>query len=611
MSPLEIARILETGSPEVDRYLGEEIYVNDDPQYLANQRQRLAETVRLHAERVGDKPTFLLRAPGRLNAFLEYLDVCAGDHMSTTIDGDIPVAVSIRNDGVVSAANSSKLFKAEDFSITEEFELFSSAPWTCSAAKGLADNWDNRTRVYPHYNRPQGDWVNYIRAAFLRVAAECPNVELTGVDLTFGPPTAPFRAGTSSSSAIVVLSFLALCLANEDKLPKWQISKICKMLGEAEWYVGTHGGANDQTTILRNHANGVLYNRHSAPELDSTPLQFLKGVRIVLANSLWEVNKALCARHTFNLRKGWTDLGNDLLRLIIVRVRDYQKDKTEFKLGWLNKLMLTEFGFVPGGPISILEEDPNIWETIETNYAYLGSLSERLLGVSNEAIEELINLLPAEIMPEHAATLLDKDLTALQRDYWMPNAEDGGYKVRSAASFFFKENLIGEELENIFTEADEKLKSGELTEISDEYDAYRVKVGNLVEDLQDTLRDDFQVSNGQLNLLLDIAKKGPGYLGGKLTGAGNGGCVSILVRQGQEQAFCDHIDREYYGKREHFEAYLKTLDDLEKRSDPCTPHYFAADEMRQNLDRALSSIKCQRQVITFSKGACVLELPNS
>ncbi len=89
----------------------------------------------LHRERVGNRPTYLLRAPGRLNAFLEYLDMCDGDHMSTTIDGDIPLAVSPREDDLLNLANVHRLFPPQQLSIREEFTRFAGAPW--DAATGL------------------------------------------------------------------------------------------------------------------------------------------------------------------------------------------------------------------------------------------------------------------------------------------------------------------------------------------------------------------------------------------------------------------------------------------------------------------------------------------
>ena len=101
----EIISILSSDSPALDAYLGEAIYIKSDPSYLALQKKRFLDTVQRHLERVGNKPTYLLRAPGRLNAFLEYLDMCDGDHMSTTIDGDIPLAVSPREDDMLNLGN--------------------------------------------------------------------------------------------------------------------------------------------------------------------------------------------------------------------------------------------------------------------------------------------------------------------------------------------------------------------------------------------------------------------------------------------------------------------------------------------------------------------------
>jgi len=608
MPPREIVRALESGSPEVDRYLGQEMYVNSDTGYLARQRQRLAETVRLHAERVGDQPTFLIRAPGRLNAFLEYLDMCAGDHMSTTIDGDIPVAVSVRDDDKLNVANANPIFPSDEVSIWAEFERFRKAPWGRYASE-MEDNWDNRSLVYAHYGRHQGNWLNYVLSPYLRVMWEDPALGLRGADLTFGPATAPFRAGTSSSSAVVVLSFLALYLSNRGRLPEWPVQHVCRMLGEAEWYVGTHGGANDQTTILRNPPNCVLYNRHSQPDLDSTPLPFLRGIHVVLANSLWEVNKTLGGNQSFNMRKGWMQMGDELVRLIISAVRDAQARGAARGGGWLARLVHDRFGFTPGGRLPLLESDPELWEKIERNYSKLGSLCEDILGVPSAAIEELILLLPVKITPDEAGRILGKDRKTIERVYTRPRRKIGGYHIRTTARFFYKENVMGRALERIFLEAESRVSSGDLSPDSPEYDGYRVRVGRMVDELQDALCFDFRVSNPQLDLLLTVARRGPGYLGGKLTGAGKGGCVSILVRESLSGAMCDYLDREYYGKPGHFEFYRQVLEDERCHSRPGSIEHGSAEERLQILEAALASIPDQRRVVTFSRGACAIELP--
>jgi galactokinase len=607
MPPLEIARILESGSPAIDRYLGDEIYANSRPEYLAEQRKRLAETARLHAQRVGGRPTYLLRAPGRLNAFLEYLDMCAGDHMSTTIDGDIPVAISPREDDILNAANANTLFPAEEVSLHQEFERFTGEP--LAAYGGTAeDDWDNRTLLIPHFGHRQGHWMNYLLSPYLRIMWECRGIAIRGADVTFGRATAPFRAGTSSSSAVVVLSFLSLYLANQDRLPAWDLPEICRLLGEAEWYVGTHGGANDQTTILRNSANSVLYNRHSRVPLDSTPLPFLQGVHVVLANSLWEVNKSLTGNQSFNMRKGWMEIGNELMKLIISAAREALKQGKATRRGWLAELLGDRFGFKAGGELPLLESHPEYWEAIETRYNKFGSLDPGILGIPDEAIQELILTLPVKITPEEAVGVLGMEKETIERLYTRPKREIGGYHARTTARFFYKENLIGRELERIFLEAERRIESGELSPDAAEYDHYRVTVGELVDQLQHVLSYDFRVSNPQLDRLLNIARRGPGYLGGKLTGAGKGGCVSILVRERDSLEMCRYLDREYYGKLENFDDYRQILEDALRYYEVDSFERGSAAEQLDNLNRALQSIPEQRRVITFSRGACALDL---
>lgn len=606
--PAEIIALLESGSPGIDRYLAEEIYVNTDPGYLARQRKRLAEAVRMHAERVGERPTYLLRAPGRLNAFLEYLDMCAGDHMSTTIDGDIPVAVSPREDGILNVANANPLFAPEELSLAEEFRRFATAPWEGKAAEH-PDNWDYRSLFHPHEGREQGNWLNYVLAPYMRVLWDRPDFPIRGADITFGRATVPFRAGTSSSSAVVVLSFLAMYLANRDQLPQWEVHEVCRLLGEAEWYVGTHGGANDQMTILRNPANCVLYNRHSQPRLASTPLPFVRGVHVVLANSLWEVNKTLGGNQSFNMRKGWMQLGDELLKLLVADVRAARQSGAAAGEGWLAKVVQERFGQPPSVATPLLERAPEIWDTIEHNYYKFGSLCEDLLGIPDAAITELIMLLPVKVTPKEAARILGTDVETVKKLYTPPRRDIGGYHIRTTARFFHRENQIGRSLESIFTEAERRVQAGELSTDSEEYDSYRVRVGQMVDELQDALSFDFRVSNPQIDLLLTIARRGPGYLGGKLTGAGKGGCVSLLVRESRSAEMCEYLDREYYSRPERFEVYRQVLEDDRRFSQKGTPDHGSAIERLAILESALANIAEQRRVVTFSRGACVLELP--
>ena len=604
--PSEILTILKSSNGSIDQYLASEVYANSSPDYLALQKDRLIQTVLMHQQRVGEQPTYLLRAPGRLNAFLEYLDMCAGDHMSTTIDGDIPLAVTPRGDDVLDVANMNPLFPSEVICIQEEFSRFASAPLgseNCDAG----DTWDYRTRVVPYYGRPKGDWLNYVLGSYLRVVWDLKDQPINGAYLTFGPSTAPFRAGTSSSSAVVVLAFLALFLTNQANMPDWSKAEVCRLLGEAEWYVGTHGGANDQTTILCNPANAVLYNRHSREELESTPLPFLQGLHIIVANSLWEVNKSLGGNQSFNMRKSWMELGDTIMRMVISAVTDAIAQGKASESSWISSVIRERLGFTHVSALPCLESDLALWEKITANYNKFGSLDPEILGIPVDAIEELISILPVKVTVEEAASLLNTDKSTILAKYTRPVRSIGGYHTRTTARFFFTENLIGKELERIFLEAESRIQSGELTPDSAEYDQYRMRVGELLDRLQHTLCYDFRVSTPQLDRLLSIARRGPGYLGGKLTGAGKGGCVCILVREDQSGAMCEYLDAEYYNKPSNFEEYRQILHDSLRYFHDNDFERVSAEERLSNLEKALSAVKDQRHVVTFSRGACALD----
>jgi galactokinase len=56
------------------------------------------------------------------------------------------------------------------------------------------------------------------------------------------------------------------------------------------------------------------------------------------------------------------------------------------------------------------------------------------------------------------------------------------------------------------------------------------RFGRLMNASHDSLRDDYEVSGPELDLLVSLARGVPGVLGSRLTGAGFGGCTVTLVR---------------------------------------------------------------------------------
>ena len=63
------------------------------------------------------------------------------------------------------------------------------------------------------------------------------------------------------------------------------------------------------------------------------------------------------------------------------------------------------------------------------------------------------------------------------------------------------------------------------------------RVGELMDESHRSLRDDFQVSCDELDLLVDLARTLPGVYGTRMTGAGFGGCTVSLVQPANVEEF--------------------------------------------------------------------------
>lgn len=69
--------------------------------------------------------------------------------------------------------------------------------------------------------------------------------------------------------------------------------------------------------------------------------------------------------------------------------------------------------------------------------------------------------------------------------------------------------------------------------------------GKLMNASHKSLRDDYEVSSQELDVLVDVAQRLPGVLGARMTGAGFGGCTVNLVQRDAAEAFTQVIQEGY------------------------------------------------------------------
>ena len=60
-----------------------------------------------------------------------------------------------------------------------------------------------------------------------------------------------------------------------------------------------------------------------------------------------------------------------------------------------------------------------------------------------------------------------------------------------------------------------------------------------------SMKNDYEISCRELDIMVELAGKIPGLYGARLTGGGFGGCTINLVERSEARRFSDRIAREY------------------------------------------------------------------
>jgi galactokinase len=73
----------------------------------------------------------------------------------------------------------------------------------------------------------------------------------------------------------------------------------------------------------------------------------------------------------------------------------------------------------------------------------------------------------------------------------------------------------------------------------------REELGELMRQSHDSLRNDYEVSSGELDLMVEIASRQDGCFGARMTGGGFGGCTINVVREDVLKTFTHTVGAEY------------------------------------------------------------------
>ena len=75
-----------------------------------------------------------------------------------------------------------------------------------------------------------------------------------------------------------------------------------------------------------------------------------------------------------------------------------------------------------------------------------------------------------------------------------------------------------------------------------------VNFGRLMNASHDSLKDDYEVSCMEIDLLVNLARQVPGVLGSRITGGGFGGCTVNLIKEDAIPEFSRQVLQKYQEK---------------------------------------------------------------
>lgn len=287
----------------------------------------------------GNRPQFIVRAPGRVNLIGEHTDYNGYPVLPMAIDRDFVFVIAARSDSSVELQNENPLFGQRTFEAG-----------------------------FPVAPSLQGDWANYVKAAVHGVleAGLVDPKSAVGFHALVGG-TIPESAGLSSSSALVVASALAFLEANKTEVDH---TVLADLLARAERYVGSEGGGMDQAVSL-------LAEPGKALRIDFFPLQ-TESVRLpqeitfVVCNSLIRAPKSETVRYAYNRRVIECRLARALLSNVVAqkagkinaatRLADLSAQRLGMEPGVLNEMALEGIGELP---LSLKEIAHRLGETVE------------------------------------------------------------------------------------------------------------------------------------------------------------------------------------------------------------------------------------------------------
>ncbi len=474
----------------------DEIYPQDA---LKFQEKRFEQLRKLFSETYGGRsPQFIARSPGRVNLIGEHIDYSLYEVLPMAIAADVLIAVRVISQNSqenkikihVSNVNSEK-FKDGEFSVPQHGNIEIDASTL--------------------------QWTNYFKAGFRGAVGllqrEHAGFSPSGMEVLVDG-TVPAGGGLSSSAAFVCASALATLRANGlEKVPKKELVELAIV---SERSVGVNSGGMDQTASVFS-VRGDAVSIKFSPELHAEALPFPKTeppITFMIAQSFIAADKHVAAPEQYNFRVVECTLAAEVLAAKL----ELKLEADSGPLGSSLRGFQTAYFDSPKGGY---KSDP------EKQIEVMLSLSQDILDKSEGYDREEI------------ASFLNMSTPALEERFMKKFPVRGErFYLRQRAHHVFTEALRVQAFKTLLQHPPPDANTTLLP-----------RLGAILNKSHASSRDVYVHSCPEIDRMCDIALEAGSY-GGRVTGAGWGGCSVHLVPKEKIEAVKAAWEEKYYRKLE-------------------------------------------------------------
>jgi len=502
-------RCFESDDADVNRFLIT-TYREGDPG-IAGKRRMLASMLRSYLQHFGDQEVRITRAPGRVNIMGRHVDHQGGHCNMIAIDRDVYAVVGDRDDREVHLHNiEPHHFPSRHFQIEDVICGYEGGDWL---------DYVNSHHVIRRVAEAQGDWSQYVKAPLARLQVKYPHRHLRGMNVVVGGDI-PIAAGLSSSSAVVVAIAEAVVSINELDISPQQFVELC---GEAEWYVGTRGGAGDQAA-MKFGRKGHVVQIGCFPFGVTDTVPFPTGHMFVVCDSHQKARKTAGARDIFNHRVACYHIGRELLKQEFPRYAPAIEHLRDFNVRNLGVTYAELLRMLKRLPVSMTRQEVLTRLPSDIAERYLSTHADTF---DSYPVRSVVLFGLSECERSRACPTLLRRQSIGEFGRWMNVSHDGDRVVRwdrAGNSLPFMLDYSDDTMDRLATEAETDPAGDGLASLSGGYSC----------------------SIPQIDHMVDIALSVEGVLGAQVLGAGLGGCILVLLREESYEDLNKALEKHYY-----------------------------------------------------------------